>query len=226
MTGPTPPFAASWSGGKDSLHALHVALKRGYRVTHLFNIYEASTGLVRFHGVPAEVVRAQAEALGLELIQEASEGDGGFEAAFDRTLERLSGAGIEGVVFGNVHLTDVRAWYESRTRERGFEHVEPLWDRDPLRLVEAYLALGYRSLVVSVNLDCGDPAWLGRELTHGLVNRMAARPDTDPCGERGEYHTLAWMGPLFRRPLRVRVGGEREREGHRFLELRLAEKEE
>lgn len=221
-----PAYAASWSGGKDSLHAVHRARGEGRRVTHLFNIYEASTGRVRFHGVRRELLQAQAEALGLPLLGEASGAEGGFEAAFRRTLERLTDAGVEGVVFGNVHLADVREWYESRTRARGFDHLEPLWGRDPLRLVKEYLALGYRSRIVSVNLECGDPTWLGRELTPGLANRMAARPGTDPCGERGEYHTFAWSGPAFRRPVRIRPGEEREREGHRFLELTLDLEEE
>lgn len=220
-------WAASWSGGKDSLHALHLTRERGFRVTHLFNIYEGSTGLVRFHGLPRELLGRQAEALGMVLLQEASREEGGFEAAFDRLLERLGEEDVHGVVFGNIHLADIRAWYETRTRGRGFEHLEPLWGRDPQRLVRDYLDLGYRSLVVSVNLESGDPAWLGRELTPALVDRMTDRPGTDPCGERGEYHTFAWDGPAFRRPVRFRVGPEREREGHRYLELgRVADEEE
>ena len=214
-------WAASWSGGKDSLHALHLARERGRRVTHLFNIYEDETGLVRFHGVPRELVAAQAVALGASLVQEASRADGGFEAAFDRVLRRLQDEGVGGVVFGNIHLTDIREWYEVRTSARGFDHLEPLWGRDPSRLVRDYLELGYRSLVVSVNLESGDPEWLGQELTAALVDRITDSPGTDPCGERGEYHTFAWDGPAFRHPVRVRAGPEREREGHRYLELAL-----
>ena len=212
-----PAFAVAWSGGKDSTHALHRALRQGYRVTHLFNIYEESSGRVRFHGIPGELVAAQAGALGLELIQEAS-APGDFEAAFSRVLDALEERGIRGVIFGNVHLTDIRDWYRTRTRGRGFEHIEPLWGDDPHRLVRGYLALGYRSFVVSVNLECGDPEWLGLELTPGLLRRMSAG-GRDPCGERGEYHTFTWDGPRFASPVRVRRGETLEREGHRFLDL-------
>lgn len=211
-------FALAWSGGKDSLHALHRALERGVPVTHLFNIVESSSGRVRFHGVRRELIARQARALGLDLVQESS-GPDDFEAAFHRVLDRLREEGIRGVVFGNIHLEEIREWYESRTRARGFEHLEPLWGEDPLRLVKRFLTLGYRALVVSVNLEEGDPAWLGQELTPGLVNRMVAPGGVDPCGERGEYHTFAFDGPRFREPVPFRRGEEVEMEGHRVLDL-------
>lgn len=214
----SPAYAVAWSGGKDSLHALHRAERRGYRVTHLFNIYEASSGRVRFHGIRRALVVAQAEALELALLQEAS-GPDAFEEAFNRTLDRLEAQGVKGVVFGNIHLEEIREWYEARTRTRGFDHVEPLWGGEPLGLVREYMALGYRSLVVSVDLSRGDPDWVGRELDPAFVRRLIWRRNVDPCGERGEYHTFAWGGPRFREPVTFRRGVLREREGHRFLDL-------
>lgn len=216
------PAAVAWSGGKDSTLALHRALASGHALTHLFNLYEESTGLVRFHGVPAAWIAAQARALGLGLVQEAS-GAEGFEAALARVLDRLWGAGVRTVLFGNVHLADVREWWETRTTARGFAHEEPLWGEDPGALVREFLRLGYRTLVTSVNLELGDPAWLGRELDAGLLAAIEAREGCDPCGERGEYHTFAFEGPRFAGPVPVEpdlVGREtREREGHRYLAL-------
>lgn len=215
-----PAYAASWSGGKDSLHALHRAVKQGYRVTHLFNLYEPSSGRVRFHGIRKELIEAQADALGLELVQEPS-GPDEFEEGFGRVLERLEEAGLHGVVFGNIHLRDVREWYEQRTRGKGLDHVEPLWGRQPLYLARGFLSLGYRALVVSVNLELGDPTWLGQELGPALVDQIVAEGEVDPCGERGEYHTFAFDGPLFGGPVGFRRGEESEIERHRFLDLLL-----
>lgn len=173
---------------------------------------------MRFHGVPAEWIQRQADALRLDLVQ-LGVGKDGFEAALGQGLERLKQLGIESLVFGNIHLADVRAWYESRTRSARFEHVEPLWGGDPGDLVREFLDLGYRTIIVSVNLELGDPEWLGRELDEELLESVAAEPDRDPCGERGEYHSFVVDGPRFRHPLEPRFGGERELEGHRFLEF-------
>lgn len=225
LDGDRPAYAVAWSGGKDSLHALHRAERWGYPVTHLFNIYEESSGRVRFHGIRRELVAHQAEALGLEMVQEGSRPDG-FEAAFHRTLDRLLAVGVRGVIFGNVHLEEIRAWYETRTTSRGLEHVEPLWGEASLELVRQFLALGYRSTVVSVDTSCGDPDWVGRELSLSLLRRFVMAGNVDPCGERGEYHTFAWDGPRFLSPVRFKAGETMEREGHRFLDLIPAIREE
>lgn len=210
--------AVAWSGGKDSTLALHRARTRGYRVTHLFNIYEGSTGRVRFHDVRRPLIAAQAEALSLELVQEPTDADG-FEPAFGRALDRLAEANVETLIFGNIHLEEIRAWYEERTRRRGFEHIEPLWGENPARLPMEFLVLGYRALVVSVMLEEGDPAWLGRELDADMIDEIAARPEADPSGETGEFHTFVREGPLFKRPVGLRRGEPMEKDGHLFLDL-------
>src|SRR5262245_40829626 len=116
---PQPPgggmkYALFWSGGKDSRLALDRAQKTGLDVTHLVTIYEGRSGRVRFHGVRKELLEAQAEALGKQFIAAATH-PRPFEDAFLSALDALKSAGIEGICFGNIHLADIRAWYESRT---------------------------------------------------------------------------------------------------------------
>jgi diphthamide synthase (EF-2-diphthine--ammonia ligase) len=105
-------YALFWSGGKDSLLALDRARRTGLVVTHLVNIYEGNTGRVRFHGVRKELLEAQARALGLELISEATH-PRNFEAAFQSALQELKRQDIKGICFGNIHLSDIREWYEN-----------------------------------------------------------------------------------------------------------------
>ena len=211
----------AWSGGKDSALALDRAIERGLRVTHLLNVFEGSSGRVRFHGVRAELIRAQADALGLALVQRHTHPHD-FETVFLSGLDALEADGVRGIIFGNIHLADVRAWYEERTSARGLAHVEPLWGGEPATLVRAFLARGWRTRVAGVNLELGRRAWLGRELDAALAAEMAALPDVDAAGEKGEYHTFVFDGPRFRAPLAVEVAGEVELEGHALAELRLA----
>jgi diphthamide synthase (EF-2-diphthine--ammonia ligase) len=44
-------------------------------------------------------------------------------------------------------------------------------------------------------------------------------PGVDPCGERGEFHSFAYAGPMFRHPLPVRNGEIAERDGFVFADL-------
>ncbi|MGH2387784.1 MAG: hypothetical protein ACRDIE_06225 [Chloroflexota bacterium] len=108
--------------------------------------------------------------------------------------------------FGNIHLGDARAWYEERVVAHGLRHHEPLWGDAPSALLEEFIDRGYSARLVSIDTMRLPAAWLGRDLDAACAADLALRPDVDPCGERGEYHTLVTAGPLFRRPLSVRPG--------------------
>lgn len=212
----------AWSGGKDSTLALHRARMHGRRVTHLFTVCDGETDRVPYHGLRAEVLGAQASALDRELVVARTGEERDFEEAFLETLDALREEGIESIVFGNIHLEDVRAWYEERVVDRGLEHVEPLWGADPARLVREFVQLGYRARIVSVQEGSeAEPSWVGRELAAELLQEMALREELDPCGEKGEFHSLCWDGPLFHHPVEVEEGEVLTIEGHRILDLTL-----
>lgn len=200
--------------------ALDRAQRLGLPVRYLFNIYDGCSGRVRFHGVRRELIAAQADSLGLELIQMPA-GPTGFEAAFQAILDELAGCDVRGTLFGNIHLADVRAWYEERTTGAGFEHIEPLWGEPPADLIREFCARGHRALIVSVDIEAADARWLGQEIGDELIAEILANDSVDPCGERGEFHSFAFAGPLFRRPIAAEPGETKELEGHRLLDLRL-----
>lgn len=210
-------YALSWSGGKDSTLALDRALRAGFDVAYLFNIYEGNSGRVRFHGVRAELIRTQAALLGIPLLQ-APTHPHEFETVFLSLLAALGEAGITSIVFGNIHLADVRAWYEDRTRALGFEHVEPLWGASPSYLLREFVARGYQSRIVSIELQRARPEWLGRDVDADLIAAIEAH-GIDPCGEYGEYHSFTFGGPRFARAVAFRGGDLFEMEGHRLLDL-------
>lgn len=200
--------------------ALDRAVRRGLDVAFLFNIYEGSSGRVRFHGIRAALVAAQAESLGIPLVQDFTHPDD-YEIVFLRTLDHLEQNGIGGIIFGNIHLADIRAWYEERTAARGFEHVEPLWGESGAALAREVIGRGYSPRIVSVDLARAPRDWLGRSLDSALLTDIEARSDLDPAGERGEYHTFVENGPLFRYPLAIEFGEQVEMEGHGLVEVVL-----
>jgi uncharacterized protein (TIGR00290 family) len=210
--------AMAWSGGKDSMLALDRLVRDGRDVRFLFNLYDCGSRRVRFHGVRRELIQRQAERLGLTLIQ-LSTGSGDFEAVFFRGLERLRELGATAIAFGNIHLADVRLWYEERTTARGFAHVEPLWGSEPRRLVEEFIARKYGAILTSVDLERARREWLGRSLDAGLCAEIGTTPGVDAAGESGEFHTFVCAGPMFRSSIAVTLGGVYEAEGHALVDL-------
>jgi uncharacterized protein (TIGR00290 family) len=214
-------YALMSSGGKDSTLALDRARRLGLDVRFLANIYDGSSGRVRHHGVRRELIEAQAASLGLECIQ-AGSGPEEFEVAFASVLDILKARGCQGLVFGNIHLEDVRGWYERRVRARGLEHVEPLWGEPGIELVHEVVERGYRVVVVGVDLHRPAATFLGRELDADLLTEIGITDELDAAGECGEYHTFVYDGPSFAYPLLIRPGKPVDVEGHRFLDLTLA----
>ena len=211
-------YALMWSGGKDSCLALARARRQGLAVDTLVNFYDAATGRVRFHATRRELIAAQAFALGLRLIQEATRPET-YESVFRRILTQLAAAGTHGVVFGDIHLADVRAWFEERVRGAGLEHVEPLWNEPPAELLNEFIDRGFQAVLTCVELAKLPAAWLGRLVDEALATDLERLPDVDPCGERGEYHTFVFAGPLFSEPIPWRPGPIHEQGGFAQLEL-------
>jgi len=209
------PYAAMWSGGKDSALALHRARRRGLDVRWLVNIHDRATERVRFHATPIAAVARQAEAAGASLVSVPTDWDT-FDASLRAALEALVRDGCTGLVFGDIHLADVRAWYEERTHAAGLEHVEPLWGESPAALLAEFVAIGGRAVVTCVETAKLDASWLGRVIDEDFVSDVA-RTGIDPCGENGEYHSFAFAGPFFAHPLAWH-GGERRHDG-RFAQL-------
>ncbi len=196
--------ALSFSGGKDSMLALDRAVRAGRRIDYLVTLYDAATSRVRFHGVPITHIQAQADALRIPLLSYATTPEQ-FEQVFLQALSDLRQRDVTAILFGDIHLADVRAWYEERTTAAGLAHIEPLWGDNPALLVRECIARGYVATLTCIELARAKPAWLGARLSEALVQDFEAA-GIDPCGERGEYHTFVSDGPLFSHPLDIKLG--------------------
>lgn len=212
-------YALMSSGGKDSTLALDRGRRDGLDVRYLVNIYDGVSRRVAFHGVRAELIAAQAAACGLDLVAAHTDADNPYEPVLLRTLKDLEQRGVTGIVFGNIHLADVREWYETRVTATGLAHVEPLWGEPPISLVREVVERGFRPIVVSVDLRQGASDLLGGEIDHDFVKTVEVRNNLDPCGERGEYHTFVYAGPTFNAPVALERGQVREERSHRLLDL-------
>ncbi|HEY7850985.1 MAG TPA: hypothetical protein VIC27_13020 [Ktedonobacterales bacterium] len=220
MTPGDAACAVFFSGGKDSMLALDRSLRRGASIRTLVTLYDEASQRVRFHGTPVGVMRAQADALGLPSALHAT-----TPAAFEQTLLAALGAlrdqGVTKLIFGDIHLADVRAWYEERVRATGLDYEEPLWGEDPGRVAAEVIERGYEAIITCIETATTEPEWLGQTLSAPLLQRFAAK-GADLCGERGEYHTFVVNGPLFSSRVPVSLGAIHEESGFRQIDTVLS----
>jgi len=188
-----------WSGGKDSALALDRAIRSGIVVDRLLSFYDSATRRVRFHSTRVEMLEAQAAAIGIDLHAIPTTWSE-MEANLRHELSSLHDEGFGGVVLGDIHLADVRAWYEERVNAAGLNHVEPIWGESPQLLLKEFVSSGGRAVITCVELAKLDESWLGRVIDDRFASEIA-RTGVDTCGENGEYHSFAFAGPVFKKPL-------------------------
>lgn len=190
------PHALLWSGGKDGALALQRARAAGVDVRLLLTYGDAATGRIRFHATPREVLERQVAATVVGRGRSVFSTWEAMGERLDEQLAGLAGEGYTGIVMGNIHLADVREWYESRVRAAGLRHVEPIWGEEPAGLLGEFVASGGRAVVTCVDTDRLPISWLGRIIDQQFIADIAAL-DVDACGENGEYHSFAFAGPAF-----------------------------
>jgi len=226
----------SWSGGKDSALALD-ALRRGgeHDVAGLMTTLSADHQRVSMHGVRIELVREQARQLALPLLcvemppyrNDASDdaqacpldlpGNNTYEAAMLAAFARAREDGVEAIAFGDIFLEDLRDYRERLLAHAGLRGIYPLWQRETHELLQRFIDDGWRAIVVCTDGERLPRSWSGREIDARFAAELPGA--IDPCGERGEYHSFVYDGPLFSSPIAFEKGAVVERAPFAFCEL-------
>ncbi|RYY40150.1 MAG: adenine nucleotide alpha hydrolase [Chitinophagaceae bacterium] len=192
----------NWSGGKDSALCLHYAGQQGLSFNRLLTAINEETGRIAMHGVPRQLLEAQAAALGKELTVmqlPAAPGMQEYEAVLGATHLSLQSEGFTHAAYGDLFLEDLRRYRESELSKVGLEPLFPLWGMNTTELLEEFIRLRFRAVVVAVNESLLPRSFCGRELDASFLNDLPQ--GVDPCGENGEYHSFVYDGPVFLRPV-------------------------
>jgi uncharacterized protein (TIGR00290 family) len=219
--GPTRRVLVSWSTGKDSAWMLQ-ALRRdpGVIAGALVTTFNDEAGRVAMHGVRSELARAQAAAADLPLWEVPLPwvcSNDEYDRRMQAIVARATAEGFTHIAFGDLFLEDVRRYREDRLAKSGLQPLFPLWGLNTRTLAEEMLATGLRAVVTCVDPRQVSADLAGRPFDRALLATLPA--GADPCGEHGEFHTFAWDGPMFRRPVPIVPGEVVERDGFVFADL-------
>ena len=214
------PVLLSWSGGKDSALALQaLSADPKYRVVGLVTAVTHGYDRISIHGVRRELLEAQAASVGLPIhlihLEPACSNED-YEKAFHVGLRGAAELtpGCSHLAFGDLFLEDVRAYREKLLERSGWTPVFPLWGLDTAALARRFVDDGFEARLVCVDTTQLDREFAGRHFDHALLRDLPA--PTDPCGERGEFHTFVSNGPGFATPVRY-VTGQRVLRDERFM---------
>lgn len=207
------PIMVATSGGKDATLALHRLRYdprfNDYQPVGLMTMFDANTGRSTAHNIRREVIQAQADALGLPLhIIELEDKRGHAYADYDEKVGRfcldLVQQGISHIMYGDIHLEDVKAYRDNLNQQSGIQGVYPLWGSTTEQITEEFLALEYKTVIVTVDGTRLSSDYLGKTVDTQLLDNL---PDgIDRCAEFGEFHTFCTYGPMFQQKIEIHQG--------------------
>jgi uncharacterized protein (TIGR00290 family) len=211
----------SWSSGKDSAWTLHT-LRRDprYEVVGLVTTINQAAERVAMHAVRTVLLRTQAAATGLplwELPIPSPCSNAEYESVMRALIARAIDQKINCMAFGDLFLQDIRAYREQQLASTGLTPLFPLWGRDTRALAAEMIAGGLRARITCVDPRAVPATLAGREFDADFLADLP--PHADPCGERGEFHTFVYRGPMFMFPIDIASGVVVERDGFVFADL-------
>ena len=198
----------NWSGGKDSSLALYHLLKgRNYSVEKLLTNISGDYHRVSMHGVREELLQQQAEAIGIplqKLILPHEPSMSEYEKCMTETMAILKKEKFTHSAFGDIFLEDLKAYREKQLAAIGMKAVFPLWKRDTTELINEFIDLGFKTIVVCVNEKFLDKSFCGRISDSDFIKDLPE--NVDVCGENGEFHTFVFDGPIFKNKIEFTKG--------------------
>ena len=198
----------NWSSGKDSALALYkISQDKEYEINCLLTSVNQQFQRISMHGVRVELLEQQAKSIGLALeimqIPEMPTMEV-YDSVVETTLAKFKKQGVTHSIFGDIFLEDLRKYRETKLAEMDFEGVFPLWKIPTQDLIQEFIALGFKTIVVCVNERFLDKSFVGRIIDQEFINDLPK--NVDVCGENGEFHTFTFDGPIFAKPILFEVG--------------------
>ena len=188
----------NWSGGKDSALALYKVLQqREFDVIALLTTINEETGRSSVHSIPIEILQKQAESISIPLYTvEFAKDLNNYDHKMRTAVNHFKEQGVTHFIFGDIFLTDIKTYRESKLNPLGIEVVEPLWNKSSEQIIDEFLNSGIKSKIIVTQADKLGYEFIGKDLDRSTMNLFPN--DIDVCGENGEYHTLSYAGGPFK----------------------------
>ncbi|WAC03178.1 diphthine--ammonia ligase [Lacinutrix neustonica] len=204
----------NWSYGKDSALALYYLLQDpNYTIGKLVTSVNTHYNRVSMHGLPLDLLKAQTNAIGIplqtiDLPEQPTMED--YERIMTKVVNSLKTEGFSHAVFGDIFLEDLKRYREDNLSKFKIKTLFPLWKKDTNHLINEFIDLGFKAVIVCANAKYFSEDFVGQTITKELIENLPK--EVDVCGENGEFHTFCYDGPIFKTPIPFSIGEKVYRE--------------
>ncbi len=204
----------NWSSGKDAAYAFYLLQQdKKYGIEQLVTSVNSKFNRVSMHGLRRELLEEQAKQIGLplhtvELPEQPNMEE--YNAILTKCVLKLQKRGYAFAGFGDIFLEDLRTYRENQLAPYAINCIFPLWKKNTKTIITDFLSIGFKSIVICIDLNLLDVSFLGRIIDKNFINDLPS--NVDPCGENGEFHTFCFDGPIFKKPINFTLGEKVYRE--------------
>jgi len=206
------------SSGKDSIFALHKAIKEWHEICCILFIESKNKDSWMFHTPNINIVEKQAECLELPFLKKVTEGEKEEEL---RDLKELITEAkeiyqIDGVVSGAIHSKYQWTRIDKICGDLNLVSIAPLWDYNQEDLVREIIENKFEMIIQSIAAEGLDESWLGKKLDINTLNdliKINKKIGINIAGEGGEYESLVLDCPLFKKRIKI-IESEKQMENH------------
>lgn len=194
-------FVMSYSGGKDSSLALYRMIKKGYHPEYIMTTINEDNDHSWFHGISVDLFNSLSRCLGIKNIS-IKTSHYTYRVNFIEELKKIKEEGINICAFGDIDIQMHRDWAESLCKATSLEGIFPLWQENRVELAREFVNSGFRAKIKLIDKTKLDKKYLGLDFTNELIDEFISL-GIDPAGESGEFHTLVYDGPIFKKPVNI-----------------------
>jgi diphthine-ammonia ligase len=165
------------------------------------------------------LMKLVSEAVGIPAVK-----TGGKVPEIRKALQKLNASTfVSGVMTTPEHMD----YYREICDLIEIKHYAPLWGKNPLTALAEIKQLGFRMLVIEVDVAMGaNKEWLGKEIDDEMlweIERLKADRSINPIGEFGEYHTFVVDCPIYKKRISVSKSKTVWKKTKGYCEIKKAE---
>jgi diphthine-ammonia ligase len=199
-------LAVLFSGGKDSVFAVHEALKHGHSVRYLITMKPKSRESYMFHYPNVNFTKYQAKALGIEHVLWKTEGEK------EKELDDLTAAiksvkdKIDCVAAGGLASQYQYNRIKVVCDQFGFDSFVPHWMSEPEKYWNLILSAGFKVMITGVSCEGLGKEWLGRVIDKAAfqeLKKLSIKYRFNLAFEGGEAETFVLDGPIFKKRVEI-----------------------
>jgi len=197
-----------FSGGKDSVLALHIMKNMNYKIPCLVSIISKNKDSYMYHTPVMNLIDLQAKALDIPLIKVKTNGKKEEELKALRKGLKIAKRkyNVNGVITGAIYSTYQRDRVEDISDKLGLKVFSPLWHKPQDQEVQELIKLELKPIIVKIAAYGLTIDFLGKSIDKSMLDKFTKLNDKfgfNIAGEGGEYESFVVDCPLFKKKIEI-----------------------